>query len=60
MLRAYPQIQQVYLCLDNDEAGYNASQRMEGYLRAEGISTMRLVPVQKDWNEDMMAQEKST
>ena len=60
MLRAYPQIQQVYLCLDNDEAGYNASQRMEGYLRAEGISAMRLEPVQKDWNEDLMAQEVST
>ena len=60
MLRAYPQIQQVYLCLDNDEAGYNASQRMEGYLHAEGISTMRLVPVRKDWNEDLVAQEEST
>jgi len=33
---------------------------MEGYLRAEGISAMRLVPVQKDWNEDLMAQEVST
>ncbi len=60
MLRTYPQIRQVYLCLDNDEAGHNASERMEGYLRAEGISAMRLVPVQKDWNEDLMAQEVST
>ena len=56
ILRTYPQIQQVYLCLDNDEAGHNASQRMEGYLRAEGISAMRLVPVRKDWNEDLCAE----
>ena len=60
MLRTYPQIRQVYLCLDNDEAGHNASERMEGYLHAEGISTMRLVPVRKDWNEDLVAQEEST
>ena len=38
MLRTYPQIRQVHLCLDNDEAGHNASERMEGYLCAEGIS----------------------
>lgn len=60
MLRTYPQIRQVYLCLDNDEAGHSASERMEGYLQAEGISAMRLVPVRKDWNEDLMAQEEST
>lgn len=60
MLRTYPQIRQVYLCLDNDEAGHNASERMEGYLHAEGISTMRLVSVRKDWNEDLVAQEEST
>jgi len=46
----------VYLCLDNDEAGHNAAQRMEGYLQAEGISAMRLVPVRKDWNEDLCAE----
>ena len=50
----------MYLCLDNDEAGHSASVRMEGYLHAEGISAMRLVPGQKDWNEDLMAQEVST
>lgn len=44
----------------NDEAGHSASERMEGYLQAEGISAMRLVPVRKDWNEDLMAQEEST
>ena len=60
MLRTYPQIRQVYLCLDNDEAGHSAARRMEGYLQAEGISAMRLEPVQKDWNEDLMAQEVST
>ena len=60
MLRTYPQIRQVYLCLDNDEAGHSAAQRMEGYLQAEGISAMRLVPVRKDWNEDLVAQEEST
>ena len=60
MLRTYPQIRQVYLCLDNDEAGHSAARRMEGYLQAEGISAMRLVPVRKDWNEDLMAQEEAT
>ncbi len=53
MLRTYPQIRQVYLCLDNDVAGHSASERMESYLRAEDISAMRLVPVRKDWNEDL-------
>ena len=57
MLRTHPQIRQVYLCLDNDEAGHSASQRMEGYLCSEGISAMWLVPVQKDWNEDLCAEQ---
>lgn len=59
MLRTYPQIDRVYLCLDNDEAGHKAAQRMEEYLRAEGITSMRLVPVHKDWNDDLTQQEES-
>ena len=58
MLRTYPQIDRVYLCLDNDEAGHKAAQRMEEYLRAEGIASMRLAPVHKDWNDDLTQQEE--
>lgn len=47
------QFQQVYLCLDNDKAGLAASQRMEQLLLEKGIPGKRLLPQNKDWNDDL-------
>lgn len=53
-----PNTQIVYLCLDNDDAGHKASERMAGLLHERGIMTERLVPELKDWNEDLLAEQR--
>ena len=52
-LRQLPQVAQVYLCLDNDEAGYAACARMTELLKDQNLSAVRLVPQRKDWNDDL-------
>ena len=52
-LRQLPQVEQVCLCLDNDEAGHAASTRMAEQLRERDLSVTRLVPRCKDWNDDL-------
>lgn len=59
MLRQLPQLRQVYLCLDNDAAGHAASERMAKLLEDRGISAERLVPQQKDWNDDLKAEQEN-
>lgn len=59
MLRDNPNIQTVYLCMDNDEAGQTASNRIAKKLYAQGIHTEVLVPTHKDWNEDLLFPEES-
>lgn len=56
MLEREPQIDTVLLCLDNDEAGQMASQRMSSQL-ADEYSVERLIPENKDWNDDLTAEE---
>ena len=58
MVRQFPQLQQVYLCLDNDDAGHAASERMEALLKEHGLNAVRLVPQQKDWNDDLTANQE--
>ena len=53
-----PDTQIVYLCLDNDDAGHKASERMAEQLRERGVMTERLVPELKDWNEDLLRAQK--
>ena len=53
-----PETQIVYLCLDNDDAGHKASERMAEQLRERGVMTERLVPELKDWNEDLLHAQK--
>ena len=48
----------VYLCLDNDKAGHAASERMAELLHERGVMTERLVPDLKDWNEDLLAEQR--
>ena len=59
MLRQLPQLQQVYLCLDNDAAGHVASERMATLLKEHGLNAVRLVPQQKDWNDDLKAEQEN-
>lgn len=60
MLRDNPGIQTVVLCLDNDEVGQAADLRIAEKLKAQGIQTQVLIPIRKDWNEDLvhMREEK--
>ena len=53
-----PDTQIVYLCLDNDDAGHKASERMADLLHERGVMTERLVPDLKDWNEDLLAEQR--
>ena len=59
MLRQLPQTRQVYLCLDNDAAGHAASERMAALLKEHGLNAVRLVPQQKDWNDDLKAEQEN-
>ena len=55
-LEQMPQPDTVYLCLDNDAAGHAASERMAGEIAQRfDVTTERLLPVRKDWNEDLCA-----
>ena len=48
--------QMVSLCLDHDNAGDQGCERMAKKISSEfGFPTRRLVPEQKDWNEDLCA-----
>ena len=50
MLEQVPQLDTILLCLDNDEAGHQASRRMREQLDAR-YSVERLIPENKDWND---------
>lgn len=52
MLERMPQIHTVLLCMDNDEAGHLANQRMKNQLEANYM-VEQLVPENKDWNDDL-------
>ena len=53
-LKNNPQIKNVYLCFDNDQAGQTANQRIFEKLKNMGITTKILIPYNKDWNEDLL------
>lgn len=59
MLHALEQnrnLQTVTLCLDNDEAGAYATERLTGILREHGYADIRvLLPALKDWNDVLCA-----
>lgn len=54
MLEQYPQIQHVSLCLDNDETGHKASERLKNLLKEKRYSSERLTSQGKDWNDDLV------
>lgn len=56
MLEQNPNIQNVALCLDHDEAGIEASGKLAELLKSQGCSGVcTLRPAYKDWNEDVKA-----
>ena len=55
MLEDNSSLKEVFLCLDNDEAGEKAAKRISDKLFLRGIKSTILVPNGKDWNEDLLA-----
>jgi len=55
-LRQNPNLQEIFLCMDHDEAGIEANSRLIDILADNGYgSTTVLQSVYKDWNEDLKA-----
>lgn len=60
LLSDYPHINHIGLCLDNDDAGIQARERITKNLSERGYQTVfPLFPKEKDWNEDLKAMCKS-
>ncbi len=57
-LKDNPNIRDVYLCLDSDEAGQMAAKRIEDKLFTQGYRSEILLPTHKDWNEDLTTMQK--
>jgi len=56
-LSANPHLRKVVLCLDHDDAGTKATERLTKILRSQGYSNVRvMLPANKDWDEDLKAQ----
>ena len=59
LLSDAPQVRQVILCLDNDDAGLKAEKRIKQSLEERGYEKVfPLLPYQKEWNEDLKAMVK--
>ena len=57
MLEQNPMLLSISLCLDNDEAGMKATQRLTDQLTERGYNWVgSYVPEHKDWSEDLVAQ----
>ncbi|MDO4563345.1 MAG: DUF3991 and toprim domain-containing protein [Clostridia bacterium] len=54
VLKINPQINMVYMCVDNDEAGDKTAKRIGAELTEGGVAWERLTPQGKDWNDDLM------
>ena len=60
MIKDNPNIGYVYLCLDNDEPGQEAANRISRKLFEKEIQSEILVPTFKDWNEDLLYQNEES
>jgi len=54
MMKDNPNIKDIALCLDNDDGGKKATKRIQDKLTEMGIKHEVLVPIHKDWNEDLL------
>jgi hypothetical protein len=52
-LSAHENLREIVLCLDNDQAGQQASERISKALRDKGYGVSALLPEGKDWNDDL-------
>ena len=62
LLETQSQLEEVILCLDNDEAGHKAVRRIAAELLREwNVTVSAEFPSQKDWNDELLAtsQEES-
>lgn len=57
MLIDNPNLERIYLCLDSDDAGQKAAKRISDRMRFSGLKTEILIPIHKDWNEDLLLNE---
>lgn len=57
-LKDNPNIKNVFLCFDNDEAGQTANKRIAEKLNSMNIQNKNLIPNHKDWNEDLIFEPK--
>ena len=56
LLEIQPQLEQVTLCLDNDEAGHSAARRIAGeLLRKWNVTVSAEFPTLKDWNDELLS-----
>jgi len=58
-LTAHENLREVVLCLDNDEAGHAATERISQALQDKGYSVSTLTPAGKDWNDDLVSQRQT-
>lgn len=58
-LKDNPNIKNVILCFDNDEAGQTANKRILEKLKSMNIKNEILIPTHKDWNEDILTDERT-
>jgi len=52
-LKTNENLREVVLCLDNDQAGHQAAERLSQALTAKGYSAATLMPQGKDFNQDL-------
>ncbi len=61
MLRTYPNLKTVYLCLDHDPAGIEGAYRVAESIHNAGIyEVFRILPKNKDWDEDLKERNDRT
>ena len=58
-LRDGPKLKRVYTCFDNDPPGQEAAGKIAKRLDAKHIQNEILVPIHKDWNEDLLSEKEA-
>lgn len=57
-LSTHENLREVVLCLDNDDTGQAATERIEKALQDKGYSVSTLMPEDKDWNQILVNQSR--
>ena len=60
VLSTNEQISKVYMCVDRDDAGDKTVKRISDELNEMGYEWERILPENKDWNEDLTAGSEQT